>query len=120
MVEVDGRTDARLGELSGGGARAYDFVFVTPGPTVDGGRSMVDGRERLYRLRWAHGVPRATAPSRAPYVAFGDLRDKERLRAVADRGCFQRRAQAIFEITLSKPEDLERAMSPLKHSYEDS
>jgi predicted transport protein len=25
-----------------------------------------------------------------------------------------------FEITLSKPEDLERAMSLLKHSYEDS
>jgi hypothetical protein len=62
MVEVDGETDARLGELSGGGARAYDVAFVTPGPTVDGGRSMVDGCERLYRWRWVHGVPRATAP----------------------------------------------------------
>ena len=44
MVEVDGRTDARLGELSGGGARAYDVAFVIPGPTVDGGPWTVDGR----------------------------------------------------------------------------
>jgi hypothetical protein len=50
MVAVDGQSDAHLGELSGGGARAYDVAFVTPGPTVDGGRSMVDGREQLYRI----------------------------------------------------------------------
>ena len=120
MVEVDGRTDARLGELSGGGARAYDFVFVTPGPTVDGGRSMVDGRERLYRLRWAHGVPRATAPSRAPLRGVWQLARQRGFTSRRRSRMFPTSGTDDFEITLFKPEDLERAMPLRKHSYEDS
>ena len=73
---------------------------------------MVDGRERLYRWRWVHGVPRATAPMAT--CATKSVYEPSPTEDISNVG------RRDFEITPSKPEDLERAMPLLKHSYEDS
>ena len=81
MVEVDGRTDARLGEA--------ELELTTSRSSRPVRRWMVGGRWSMIVSDYIAGdglmVCRAPQrPCRAPYVAFGDLRDKDEPSPIED------------------------------------